>query len=222
MNDVAMPIKPNSDQASTADAGMTTSRRGLNSRSASRREGVSIAIAGISAATGAYTIGVEKGGAPVGAACGRSSTGGGDATAGGRSVSNLGIPAATDAAGARLDSGALTTCSKDGAGSGSRGCSEAREMPRKNSASTRRSSGRRSIRSAGIPATASSSSVAPAGFWDESGEAEPPTPFKMPLVDESPAPGESGPGTTKSALHLGQDTIEPAFPGAEAKSWLHR
>ena len=53
MNDVAMPISPNSDQASTADAGKTTSRTGWNSRFGGRSEGGSISIGGTSGLAGA-------------------------------------------------------------------------------------------------------------------------------------------------------------------------
>ena len=48
MNDVAMPISPKSDQASTTDAGKTTSWTVRLTRSPGRIEGASISIGGTS------------------------------------------------------------------------------------------------------------------------------------------------------------------------------
>ena len=53
MNDVAMPIKPKSDHASTAEAGKTTSRIGWNSRCGGRMVWGSISIGGASGLAGA-------------------------------------------------------------------------------------------------------------------------------------------------------------------------
>ena len=41
------------------------------------------------------------------------------------------------------------------------------------------------------------------------------------LASGSAGAGDSAAGTTRSALHRGHETIEPALAGAEARSWLH-
>ena len=91
----------------------------------------------------------------------------------------------------------------------------------KNSASTRRSSGRRSIRSAGIAAAVSSTPPDIEGFVGARVDSTRPDARPAGLASGSAAAGESTAGTTRSALHRGHATIEPALPGAEARSWLH-
>jgi hypothetical protein len=220
MNDVAMPIRPNSDQASTTDAGRTTSRRGGSSRSVVRSEGVSISIGGISRLTGGKSGGLGAADVLLTGVGGLKKVGGGAAGAG-RSTSGGKVAGVTETPGSGPVSGVVAGCPTQGAGSGSRGSSGARVTPRKNSASTRRSSGRRSIRSAGMAAAASSRSPRPAGLGGDSVEVEAADALPTELDCGSPGAGESGAGTTRSALHRGHDTIEPAFPGAEARSWLH-
>jgi hypothetical protein len=98
MNDVAMPIRPNSDQASTTDAGRTTSRSGGSSRSVVRNEGGSISIGGISRLTGGKSGGLGAGEVPVAGAGGLKKVGGGAAGAG-RSTSVGKVAGATETPG---------------------------------------------------------------------------------------------------------------------------
>jgi hypothetical protein len=218
-NDVAMPISPNSDQARTADAGNTTSRIGWNSLFRGRSEGGSISIGGTTGLAGASSGGlcVCEGNA-LGNSGWRVADGNrGDAVslAGGKEAGAAGRPVSI------FGNGATGSVSVQGAGSVSSGREGARVRLWKNSASTRRSSGRRSIRSAGMAAALSSTSASPVDFDGASVDWERPDALPTELPSGSATAGESGAGTTRSALHRGQDTIEPAFEGNEARSWLH-
>ena len=214
-----MPISPNSDQASTADAGNTTSRIGWNSLFRGRSEGGSISIGGTTGLAGGRRGGLGASEGNVLGNSGRRSAGGNSeaalSIAGGGEAGAAGNPVST------FGNGAAGSGTAQGAGSGSLGGSGARARLPKNSASTRRSSGRRSIRSAGMADAISSRPAGTAGFGGASVDSARPDALPTELTSGSAAAGESGAGTTRSALHRGQATMEPAFAGDDARSWLH-
>ena len=221
MNDVAMPIRPNSDQASTADAGRTTSRSGGISRSVVRNEGGSISIGGMSRLTGGKSGGFGAGGATGSSAGGLKKVVGGDAEPAGRPRREK-----SRLSRRRLARGVCKALSRvarpraparilaEARGRGSR-CGKTRLRPAGLRAGDR--SGRREWRP-----RPHRDRPKPAGFGGEIVEAEL-APDLCPLISTAVrrrppnrSPGRPGPPYTGDTTQSSR-----AFPGGEARSWLH-
>ena len=217
MNDVAIPISPNSDQASTVVAGKTTSRTGWNSRLGGRREGGSISILGTSGLTGGSTARSPRargrsGEFPGGEGRPKSRRLMGRSPLADKSRSrNPPGPRSANSARSRARPAAPARAFWGGRGHAS-GPKKTRLRPADLPAEDQ--SGRRGS----PPRSRRGRRAAPA--WPRSVDVATPDILPIELDWDRPAL-DSAAGTTRSALHRGHDTTEPALEGGDARSWLH-